>query len=142
MANTMNQEEMPRGGRESESILVEASRRELRLFWDEADAQFIEGQPLHLLGHPAGQIVVPPPLTLPPASAVVREHLRGNTAFLLLTVLQQGADIAGHPVCWRGGAGCRPRIFAPSADIAGHPVCWRGFDFDHIHPESLGGKYV
>ena len=114
----MNQEERPRSGRESESILVEASRRELRLFWDEADAQLIEGQPLHLLGHPAGQIVVPPPLTLPPASAVVREHLRGNTAFLLLTVLQQGSDIAGHP------------------------VHWRGFDFDHIHPESLGGKLV
>lgn len=112
----MNQDEMPGSGRESESILVDATRRELRLFWDEADAQLIERQPLNLLGHPAGQIVVPPPLTLPPASAVVREHLRGNTAFLLLTVLQQGADIAGYP------------------------VCWFGFDLDHIHPESLGGE--
>ena len=83
----MNQEEMPKSERESESILVEASRREMRLFWDETDAQLIEGQPLHLLGHPAGQIVVPPPRTLPPATAVVRKHLRGNTAFLLLTVL-------------------------------------------------------
>ena len=90
------------GAQSSPSTLEFKIVAELLSFYTPERLSVLEEQPWLMAGHPGFEIEIVLPDRPPLAGVVVGEGLSRTAAWILLYMLQEGADILGWPITWNG----------------------------------------